>query len=95
MYLAYLRYSKDGIALYRLDAERKETRLIVDINKGDEAGVMKPSNPVWSFDGEQIAISSFENGQFVLYLANAKTGIHQQVAVKNPSFELLYTLSWY
>jgi Tol biopolymer transport system component len=95
LYSAYTGVDNAGLALNMVDVEQQKARVLVSVNTGDESGSVKPCNPVWSVEGKRIAIASFENGSFLLYLVDVESSIIKQIILTDPSFELLYDLNWY
>lgn len=95
-YIAYIGVGQQGFALFSVSVPEGVTTYLADMHTGDESGEIRPTNPVWSRDGEDIVFSTFDPTYvFQLYRIHHNGGPPHALLPKTPTFELLYDLAWY
>ena len=95
-YIAYLGYDEQGFALYVVDISDATTRYLSRVHAGDESGAIRPTNPAWSADGEQIAFSTFDTSLvFQIYCVPRTGGELKPLLPTTPTFDLLYDVAWW
>lgn len=94
--LAYVGLEADGFwaALMIVNRDGTNRRYLARLNTGDESGEIRPSTPVWSADGRQLAYSSFVGDRFELYLTNGEGSNQRCLTAAHAPFALIYDLAW-
>lgn len=94
--IAYLGYSDQHFALLSVSVADGTTVKLAEIHTGDESGEIRPTNPVWSADSQEVAFSTFdETLVFRIYRVDTRGGMTRAVTPDTPTFDLIYDLAWY
>ncbi len=94
--IAYLGYRDHHLALFRSSVDDGTTVHLADIHTGDASGEIRPTNPTWSADGQEVAFSTFdETFVFRIYRMDKRGGAQRAVTPDIPTFDLIYDLAWY